>query len=353
MLIVRPIKESDWQGFFALSKQAGAGFTSLAMSEPDLKSMFLEGCASFAPGRKYEDGGIYLLVLQDMQTGVIAGISAIKSRIGIKKPFFSFKVLDIAQRSSVAHRHFNMEILMLVNEYVGVSEVGSLFVLPEHRKEGAGRLIAGARYLLMANAPERFSDKVISELRGVVNAQGEAPFWEGVGRKFFKMDFVEADSFPTKSDNQFIIDLMPKHPIYKDLLPQSAQDVIAQVHEEGHGAYRLLCSEGFRYEKCIDIFDGGPTVEVRFEDLRSVRLRQCRTVCSESDTRDNQDKESATLGFVCNKEIANFRAIFGEIICTQSAVYLNDLQKIALGVQAGEQVNFLARSLPKGEIKLK
>ena len=45
----------------------------------------------------------------------------------------------------------------------------------------------------MAAQRERFHDRVVSELRGVVSAEGASPVWEAVGRHFFRMDFSEAD----------------------------------------------------------------------------------------------------------------------------------------------------------------
>ncbi len=85
----------------------------------------------------------------------------------------------------------------------------------------------------------------MSELRGVVSPEGVSPFWEAVGRHFFRMDFAEADKLSATTDNQFILDLMPQHPIYVDLLPEAARAVIGQCHRDGLGARRLLEWEGF------------------------------------------------------------------------------------------------------------
>ncbi len=64
---------------------------------------------------------------------------------------------------------------------------------------------------------------MVSELRGVVGPDGVSPFWEALGRHFFKMDFSEADRLSATTDNQFILDLMPKYPIYADLLPEARE----------------------------------------------------------------------------------------------------------------------------------
>ncbi|HRE42748.1 MAG TPA: arginine N-succinyltransferase, partial [Terricaulis sp.] len=134
---------------------------------------------------------------------------------------------------------FDMDVLIGVNDFTGCTEVGSLFVRPEHRVPGVGRALAQCRYMLMAAAPHRFHHQVVSELRGVVSDDGVSPFWEAVGRHFFRMDFEEADRLSATTDNQFILDLMPQHPLYVDLLPAEARAVIGKCHRAGEGARSL------------------------------------------------------------------------------------------------------------------
>jgi arginine N-succinyltransferase len=160
---------------------------------------------------------------------------------------------------------------VLTNEFVGYTEVGTLFLREAHRGGGAGRLAAQSRYLLMASCPERFGEMVLAELRGVVDAKGDTPFWDAIGRHFFAMDFTEADILSAVSDNQFILDLMPKYPIYVDLLPPEAREVIGRCHADGVGALKLLEWEGFRFERTVDIFDGGPLVAAPRKLIRTVR----------------------------------------------------------------------------------
>src|SRR3546814_18877125 len=73
-------------------------------------------------------------------------------------------------------------------------------------------------------------------LRGRLDHKGNSPFWEGLGEKFFGMSFQEADSFNAIHGNQFIADLMPKHPIYTALLSESARSAIGQPHDGGQAA---------------------------------------------------------------------------------------------------------------------
>lgn len=70
---------------------------------------------------------------------------------------------------------------------------------------------------------------------------------------------------------EFIAELMPKYPIYVSLLSKAAQQVIGKVHEQTRPALALLESEGFACRGYVDIFDAGPTVEARVEQVRTVR----------------------------------------------------------------------------------
>jgi arginine N-succinyltransferase len=107
-------------------------------------------------------------------------------------------------------------------------------------------------------------------MRGVLDADGNSPFWEALGRHFFEMDYPSADLL-SALDKRFIADLMPTCPIYIPLLPKSAQEVIGQVHEQTKPALKLLEDEGFKYINMVDIFEAGPVVSCPLEGIRIVQ----------------------------------------------------------------------------------
>jgi arginine N-succinyltransferase len=117
----------------------------------------------------------------------------------------------------------------------------------------------------------RFGDRTLAELRGVMDEAGNAPFWDGLAGRFFGMTFPEADEFNAVHGTRFIADLMPKTPIYVDLLADSAKAVIGQPHPSGRAALRMLEGEGFVFDRYVDIFDGGPTVTAPTDQIRTVR----------------------------------------------------------------------------------
>lgn len=302
--VMRPSRLDDFDALMELARQSGPGFTSLPVDECILRERLEKSERAFKGLQKRIEYGKYLLMMENVETGEVVGCSAVKAGTGIDQPFFNYRVITLAQASHAAgNMRFDMDALILTNEYVGYTEVGTLFLKPEHRGGGAGRLAAQSRYLLMAAAPERFSEHVLAELRGVVDDDGRSPFWECLGRHFFRMDFTEADRLSATTDNQFILDLMPKYPIYVDLLPPEAREVIGRCHSEGVGAYKLLHWEGFQFDRTVDIFDGGPLVAAQRRHLRTIQESRIVTL----EAGDVSGRADARQGLVSSNVLPDFR----------------------------------------------
>ncbi|KJS36391.1 MAG: arginine N-succinyltransferase [Hyphomonas sp. BRH_c22] len=327
--VMRPSRLEDFDALMELARQSGPGFTSLPVDELILHERLEKSERAFKGLQKRLEYGKYLLMMEDLRTGEVVGCSAVKAGTGIDQPFFNYRVITLAQASHAAgNKRFDMDALILTNEYVGYTEVGTLFLKPDHRGGGAGRLAAQSRYLLMAAAPERFSENVLAELRGVVDDTGRSPFWECLGRHFFRMDFTEADRLSATTDNQFILDLMPKYPIYVDLLPPEAREVIGRCHSEGVGAYKLLQWEGFQFDRTVDIFDGGPLVAAQRRHIRTIQESRLVTVSPgnvESDTAGRQ-------GIVSSNSLPDFRVslatmkVDADNVATMSPAIIEALQ---------------------------
>jgi len=332
MLVVRPAMSEDIDAICMLADLAGAGFTSLEVGREALERRLAKSVKSFSGADDISPDHVYLLMLEDTAKNEVVGMSAIKAQIGVRDPFFNFRILNVAQKSAVTGSRFDMQVLVLVNEYAGATEVGSLFVKDGYRGSGAGRLISQARYMLMASAPDRFGVRVVSELRGQVSDDGASPFWDGLGRKFFRMDFSEADKISAEKDNQFILDLMPKHPIYVDLLPEDAREVIGQTHKDGSGAKRYLEAEGFRYDGVIDIFDGGPNLSVPLVELRTIRDGRLLELRLRPPT-----KEPSLIALISNDDVKTFRCVLTQISFDQNSVEIDEKNLEALGLSAGDK----------------
>lgn len=277
MLRLRPAREGDAKTLYELSLVTGGGLTTLP---PDLEVLerrvewSLESFAKPGPSGDAED--YYLLVAEDTATGRIVGTTGIFAHVGLSRPFYSYRLLHLTQVSGDPEIVVHTRLLQLVNDYAGATELGTLFLHPDWRGGANGALLSKGRFLFMRAAPHRFADKVMAEIRGWVDEAGRSPFWEAIGRHFFGMDFHKADHISGMGNSQFIADLMPKFPIYTNLLPEEAQAVIARPHEQAKGAVRLLEEEGFRFAGAVDIFDAGPCYEAPFETIRTIRKTRWR-----------------------------------------------------------------------------
>jgi arginine N-succinyltransferase len=331
MMIVRPAHLDDLPAVMDLAARAGPGFTSLSLGENQLAGRLENSLASFATGVVKPDGEMYFLVVEDRATRQVVGIAGISAQVGVKVPFYSYRRTTLAQCSSAVGRRFDMDALYPVNESAGATEVGTLFVVPEVRGTGSGRLVAKSRYLLMAIAPQRFGEKVVAELRGVVDAEGHSPFWEALGRPFFRMDFEEADRI-SATDNQFISDLLPTHPIYLDLLPAAARAVVGVAHPEGRTARRLLEAEGFRHRGLVDVFDAGPVLTARRERLKTIR--NSRSLVVRVGPPNPAEQVSA---LVATERLPDFRVCAARVAINDEEVTVGDEIGRQLALEPGER----------------
>ncbi|HEX7854345.1 MAG TPA: arginine N-succinyltransferase [Sphingobium sp.] len=271
---VRPASINDLEAIYELAGQTGHGFTNLPYDRDGLAQRLERSDASFARALDAPDDELYIFVLQDSTSDRIGGTALIFSRIGVNKPFYSYKITRLSQFSHQLNRSVTTDVLNLVNDFTGATEVGGLFLLPELRRDGLGGLLSRSRYLFMALHRERFADLVLTELRGFQQPDGVSPFWNSLTRRFFNLEFQEADQFYALNGNQFIADLMPKYPIYTILLSEEAQAAIGKPHPAGVAAMKLLLAEGFRNENYVDLFDAGPTLYAETDKIRTVNEAQ-------------------------------------------------------------------------------
>lgn len=272
--VVREVRVEDLDALYRLAEASGIGFTSLPASKKHLKRKIELSLASFGADKVDKQGEYYLFVLEHIPTGDVVGTSAIAAHVGMNELFYSYKVGCLTKQCEALGIRKEHQTLSVTTDLQGATEMCTLFVLPGHRGHKNGQLLARARYLYMAQNAERFSDPVIAELRGVSDENGYSPFWQAIGRHFYGVEFPEADYMTGKGNKQFIADLMPEFRIYTCMLPKKAQKAIGEVHELTRPARALIEKEGFTYANYVDMFDAGPTMKARFENIKSIQAVQ-------------------------------------------------------------------------------
>jgi arginine N-succinyltransferase len=114
------------------------------------------------------------------------------------------------------------------------------------------------------------------------------------------------------------------------------------VHDKTKPALQLLESEGFSCKGYVDIFDAGPTVEAKLQNIRTVNASRKMPIII-GDVDNGQAQES----FIINTKISAFRAVCAQSMVDekeQKLVVSNETAK-ALGIGEDEYVRFSPSSI--------
>ncbi|MFS1701564.1 arginine N-succinyltransferase [Aestuariibacter sp. GS-14] len=340
MYIIRPIQQSDYPALYAIAVESGIGFTSLPVNESLLQRKIDRSTSSFGKDVSEPHSESYLFVMEDVTTGEVVGTAGIEAAVGTDDAFYHYHVGKVVHASRELNIHNTVEILTFCNDYTGVSEICTLFLRESARKGLNGRFLSKVRFLFMQEHRERFADTVIAEMRGVSDENGRSPFWEWLEAHFFSMDFPTADYLTGIGNKVFIAELMPKYPIYVNLLSQDAQNVIGKVHKKTEPALRLLQEEGFIGRGYVDIFDGGPTVEANLSHIRTAQRSRRATVHID----DQSAAQDGELCYIINTSVKGFRAVVADVQYDSQAdiAVISHKAAAALNVDEGGAIRFAA-----------
>ncbi|GAA3701903.1 arginine N-succinyltransferase [Oceanisphaera sediminis] len=333
MLVIRPIEQRDFPTLKQIAIESGHGFTSLPVNDELLQNKIDQSLASFASRPAGKGECLYFFVAEDSDTGEVLGTTALEAAVGLSSPFYTY-LLGKQVHSSPRLGIYNVvDTLTLTNDFTGVSELCTLFLREQARKGLNGRLLSKCRFLFLAEFSELFDDRVMAEMRGVSDEQGKSPFWNWLQEHFFSMDFPTVDYLTGIGQKGFIADLMPKYPIYVNLLSKEARAVIGKPHDKTRPAVRLLEEEGFTCRGYVDIFDAGPSVECDLRQIRTVRnSRQLKVHVGEP-------VDSGTH-LISNTRFDDFRALIGDLAVNEEKAQAVITEEVArlLKVEDGDTV---------------
>ncbi|MEM0912552.1 MAG: arginine N-succinyltransferase [Pseudomonadota bacterium] len=336
MFVIRPIEARDYPALETIAQESGIGFTSLPVNEELLRNRISASEKAFDGDFSKSENQSYLFVMEDLETGEVVGTSGIESHVGKDDAFYHYHLGKVVHASRELGVHNTVDILTFCNDYTGVSEICTLFLKESARNGLAGRLLSKFRFLFMAEHQTRFSDVVIAEMRGVSDEKGKSPFWEWLEKHFFSMDFPTADYLTGIGNKVFIAELMPKYPIYVNLLSEDAQACIGKVHEKTKPALRLLEQEGFRCRGYVDIFDAGPTVEA---DLASVDT--VRNSCKATVEVINDIVPTINECLLINTKVSEFRACLGKVsVLDRQEIQITQQIADALNISSGDVIRY-------------
>ena len=339
MFFVRPIARDDLTAVLALSERTGRGLTTLPANRERLLERIERSLASFE-GATVKANACYMFVLAEAGADGerVVGISAIEAAVGLKEPWYNYHVGTLVHASRALDVYTVAPTLFLCNDHTGHTELCSLFLDERYRTGKNGPLLAKSRLLFVAEFAELFAETIIAELRGRLEPDGTSPFWEGLGRHFFAMEFTRADYLTGTGQKSFIAELMPRHPVYVNLLPAAAREAIATVHADTAPARAMLEQEGFRYEGYVDIFDAGPTVECARDNVDAIRRASVMTCTLGEEDPVPDSLTDDILWLVCNRQFATWRALVAAAPPRVDRFPLLPYAAEALGVAEGDSV---------------
>ncbi len=340
-MVIRPVRSADLEELVRLAESAGVGLTTLPKDRRLLKRRIVASEHALAHDVLGPGGEQYLFVLEDLASGQLAGTCGLIAKVGGFEPFYAYALETTVHESKAYGIRKEIQALHLHANHSGPSEIGTLFLDRGHRRGGNGRLLSLSRFLFMAGFPERFETEVVAEMRGVLDAEGRSPFWQAIGQHFFDMPFARADLL-SAADKQFIADLMPEHPIYIPMLSPEVQAVIGQVHDETRPALKLLEQEGFTFGGMVDIFDGGPLVKCRRDQIRSIRDSRAAPV-----GRIVPGLGEDTTHLISN-ERPDYRCALGRVEANpDGTVNVGRDVALALGIRLGQTVRYSTARAPQ------
>ena len=327
---IRAARVDDLQHLYEMAKLTGGGFTNLPADRDSLTQKLERSERAYQSDSSSHGDDLFVMVLENVETGAVRGTSQLFTKVGQTWPFYSYRLSTLSQTSKELDRTFSAQMLGLVTDLEGASEVGGLFLHPGERAGGLGMLLARSRYLFIKEHRERFGDKIFAELRGIIDEAGGSPFWDGLAGRFFGMSFQEADYFNAIHGNQFIADLMPKHPIYTAMLSESARTVIGVPHTSGRAAMRMLENENFSYDGYVDIFDGGPTMVAKTNDVTSIRHAKSAAITS--------IEEGEIKSIIATGALETFQATYAMVTENSEGVTIDPEAAKNIGLSVGDTI---------------
>lgn len=273
MYSLRPAKQIDLDTILALACNQGVRQASLPKEAHQLRLFIQQSEEAFRqPNNALPSGSQaiktknfasnYLWVVcytsEPEQDAVVVGTVAVEPYTGQKEPFYSYRQETLINASYRLKVKEKIPVLYQSHELAGFSQLHSMTLLAEHRNSQAISLMVQGVLLYMAEHTELFSSSLLIEFPGFKDERGHSPLWKDLGQHFFQMTLEQACYHASIEDKALIAQLMPNHPLYKNLLSNTTQATLGEPQQDLLDYYQLFLREGFAPSQHLDIFDGGP-----------------------------------------------------------------------------------------------
>lgn len=192
--------------------------------------------------------------------GAIVASARLVPRIGLAQPRCWYHVGLAVHAAPELQLHRQQRTLLLGNDLTGSAELGALALAPGADAAALIALVELARHTRRSD-PARWGERLIAELPGVRDPEGQSPFWQGLTRHFYRGDAQEARARLGAEWRSHLAALLPRQLIYASFLSPAAQAAIGGHAAGASGLRAALEAAGLRYREQITIDDGAAVLE--------------------------------------------------------------------------------------------
>lgn len=118
-----------------------------------------------------------MFVLEDSEIGIVVGICVIEVVVGLNDFWYNYRVGMLVYVLKELNVYNVLSMLFFSNDYIGSSELCMLFFDLDWCKEGNGYLLSKLCFMFMVVFCDKFNDKVVVEMCGVIDEYGYLLFW--------------------------------------------------------------------------------------------------------------------------------------------------------------------------------
>ncbi len=334
MMIVRPARTTDLPVLEQMAAASAAGVTGLTPQREYLFDRIQQSLAALESDIACQTEESYTFMLE--VDGQVVGTAGLIASAGFTQPFYSYRNETLIHASAALGVNNKIHALTLCNDLTGVTQLCGFYLAPEHLGSAAADVLSRARLLFIASHPQRFSERLFDEMQGYTDSEGRYPFWEAIGKPFFKMEVEEVDRRIALGNKTFIAELMPTYPIYVPLLPDAAQQAMGQIHPDAEAPFAILTDEGFEADDYIDAIDGAPTLTAKTHWVRSIVHSRLARLC----ITDNRPAGTEPF-LLSNLQTRQFRAGLADVLLHGDEAWVTQEIAHALACEAGDQVRLV------------
>jgi arginine N-succinyltransferase len=290
---------------------------------------------SIASTRHDTPAGEFLFVLESIHDRRVVGTSMILAAHGTPDdPHHSLRVDREERYSETLGRLFVHQTLTLVQSYTPHTEIGALVLDPAFRghPDRLGRILSFGRFLYIAMFRQRFCSEVQAELLPCLLDDGSSPLWEWLGRPFTGLGYQEADRL-SRRNREFVRSLFPRGPIHVALAPETVRETIGVVGPTARPVAYMLEQAGFRFNRHLDPFDGGPHLAAATDHIDAIR----RVVTATVGRLGGEGSTTVSRGLLAAVD-RPFVAVATPYAHDEGTLFVPDETLTCLGLASGDRV---------------